>query len=163
RVDGRWRRLVAVDRDVETLARDDRVGACVRVDEQLVERPLDRVREDVGAADHRAAEHDRDAGQYRAELAPREPAEGDSDHAAASSSITAWIVCGSHSPSSRTMLPSPRKRTRWATAAARASCVTMTIVCPYSSTERRRRSRISWLVAEAGVPVGACGSRTGRA
>ena len=51
-------------------------------------------------------------------------------HAAASSSMTLWIVCASHSPSSRTISPSARKRTRCATAAARASCVTITIVCP---------------------------------
>ena len=74
----RW--LLAVDRDVEAAAGDDRVRPRVRVGEQVRERALDRVREDVRAADHRDAEDDRDAGQDRAELAPGEAAKRDLDH-----------------------------------------------------------------------------------
>ena len=91
---------------------------------------------------------------------PARPRRGDFDHAAASSSMTLWIVCGSHSPSSRTISPSARKSTRCATAAARASWVTITIVWPYSSTERRRSSRISPLVAESRFPVGSSAKST---
>ncbi len=78
----------------------------------------------------------------------------------ATSSITVRISCWSHSPSSRTISPSARKSTRCATAAARASCVTMTMVCPYSSTDRRSSSRISPLVAESRLPVGSSANST---
>jgi hypothetical protein len=111
-VDRGARRLLAVDRDVEPTSRHHRVGPGIRLGEEGRERAVDRVREDVGAADHRDAEDDRDAGQRRAELAPREATQSDPDHAAASSSMTSWIVCASHSPSSRTISPSARKRTR---------------------------------------------------
>ena len=46
----------------------------VRLREEGRERAVDRVREDVGAADHRDAEDDRDRGQDGAELAAREAA-----------------------------------------------------------------------------------------
>ena len=59
-----------------------------------------------------------------------------------------------------TISPSARNSTRLAIAAARASCVTITIVCPYSSTERRRSSRISPLVAESRLPVGSSAKST---
>ena len=44
----------------------------VRLDEDRVERLVDRVGEDVGAADHRDAEHDRERGQRRPELAAQQ-------------------------------------------------------------------------------------------
>ena len=52
------------------------------------------------------------------------------------------------------MQPSARKSTRSAIAAAPASCVTMTVVCPYDETDSRRSSRISALVVESRLPVG---------
>ena len=53
-----------------------------------------------------------------------------------------------------TIRPSARKRIRSAIAAARASCVTITVVWPYVVTESRSRSRISPLVLESRLPVG---------
>ena len=53
---------VAADR---ALAGDHGVGVLVDLGEDGAERGLDRVGEDVGAADHRDAEHDRDRRQQR--------------------------------------------------------------------------------------------------
>ena len=78
--DRRRDRGLAFEADVRALARDDDVGAGVRVDEDLVEGPLDRVREDVGAAHHRDAEDDRDRRQRGAQLAPGHPAQHHLDH-----------------------------------------------------------------------------------
>ena len=55
------------------LAADDGVRAGVRLGEDARERLVDRVREDVGAADHRDAEHDRERGQAVRTLRPRRP------------------------------------------------------------------------------------------
>ena len=79
-------RLLALEADAGVLAADDRVGAGVRLDEDGVERLVDRVREHVGAAHHRDAEDDRDRRQHRPELAPGEAAERDPDHRNAISS-----------------------------------------------------------------------------
>jgi aldehyde dehydrogenase (NAD+) len=49
---------------------------------------------------------------------------------------------------------------RSAIAAARASWVTITVVWPNSSTERRIRSRISPLVRESRLPVGSSANIT---
>ncbi len=129
-VDRGSRRPLTVDRDLEAAAGHDRIRARVRLREEGLERAVDRVREDVCAADHRDAEDDRNSGQERAELAARETAESDPDHPAATSSMTERISCWLPSASSRTNSPSARKSTRCATAAARASWVTITIVWP---------------------------------
>ena len=51
----------------------DRAGVLVRAGEDLIEGGLDRVCQDEGAADHRDAQHDREAGQHRPELASQQP------------------------------------------------------------------------------------------
>ena len=58
------------------------------------------------------------------------------------------------------MRPSARKRTRSAISAACASCVTITIVCPSSSAEARKSSRISPPVFESRLPVGSSANTT---
>src|SRR5207244_3150946 len=122
---------------------------------------VDRVREDEGAADHRHAEHDREGGERRAELPPREALQGDPDHRAVSSFMTASTSAAVVCWSSRTISPSARKRMRSAIAAAPGSCVTMTVVWPKVSTESRIRCRISSLVAESRLPVGSSAKTTG--
>ena len=57
----------------DALAGDHRAGAFVGGGEDAVECPRDRVGEDVGAADHRHAEDDRDRGQDRAAAAEKQP------------------------------------------------------------------------------------------
>ena len=86
-----WRglRLLALEADAGVLAGDDHVRLGVRLDEDGVERLVDRVREHVGAAHHRDAEDDRDRGQHRPELAPGHAAERDPDHRNAISSTAA--------------------------------------------------------------------------
>src|SRR5207245_2719086 len=96
-----------------------------------------RVGEDIAAADHRHAEDDRDRGQGGAELAAEEALEGDGGHLLPTSSIAAITWAALAPASSLTTTPSARKRTRSAIAAARGSCVTITVVCPYSSTASR--------------------------
>ena len=71
RLDRRRRRLLEVGGEARLLAADDGVRARVGVGEDARERLVDRVREDVRPADHRDAEHDRERGQDRAELACR--------------------------------------------------------------------------------------------
>ena len=78
--DGRRGRRLALEADVRALARDDRIRAGVRLDEDLVEGPVDRVGEDVGAAHHRDAEDDRDRRQRGPELAPGHPAQHHPEH-----------------------------------------------------------------------------------
>ena len=61
---------LALEAEAGVLAGHDGVRAGVRVDEDRVERLVDRVREDVGAAHHRDAEHDRERGQRVRSLRP---------------------------------------------------------------------------------------------
>src|SRR6266508_6063685 len=135
------------------LAGDNGVGVFVRLVDDRREGSRDRVREDICAADHRDAEHDRKRRQNRAELAPQQPFECDADHLDSSSMTwsTSWASDG---PRSLTIWPSARKRMRSAIAAARASWVTITVVWPKPSTESRMSSRISPLVFESRLPVG---------
>ena len=97
-------------------AGDDDVGALGLRREDLVERLLDRVREDERPGDHRHAQQDGDDGQRGAELARREPAERQACHASAF--IWSRICSASRCGSSATMWPSSRKITRSATEAA---------------------------------------------
>ena len=68
------------------LGGDDRVGARVRGGEDGVERLVDGVREDVGAADHRDAEDDGEGGQQRAAATQPQALERDASHALLTSS-----------------------------------------------------------------------------
>ena len=120
--------LVRVPAD-RALAGDHRVGVLVDLREDGAERRLDRVGEDVRAADHRDAEHDRDRGQRRAQLAAEQSLERDSDHEPRRAHHFEHLR--RLAPvSSCTISPSARKRMRSAIAAARASCVTITVVWP---------------------------------
>ena len=119
---------VAADR---ALAGDDGVGVLVDLREDGAERGLDRVRQDVRAADHRDAEHDRRPPSATARsLRPSRPL--------SATPITSRACSSPRAPrrrsrpcSSCTISPSARKRMRSAIAAARASCVTITVVWPY--------------------------------
>src|SRR5581483_1718766 len=142
------------------LAGDRRVRADIDVGEDRVERARDRVREHVRAAHRRDPEDDRERGQTRAELASPERAEGDAEHQAVSSSIAAITVRWSERPRSLTISPSFRNRIRSAIAAARGSCVTITVVWPYWSTDSRSSRRISPLDAESRFPVGSSAKTT---
>ena len=98
--------------DLDEAAHVKADGARVRVDEDRVERLVDRVRQDVGAAHHRDAEDDRKCGENGPELPASEALERESDHPVVSSSIVASTVCGSEAGRSRTISPSARKRIR---------------------------------------------------
>ena len=135
--------LPVCDHSTSFLPRDDGVGLLVRAREDRVERLVDRVGEDERAADHRDAEDDRDRRQRGAELAREQAAEGDAPHRSATSLRASRISVCDERPSSLTITPSARKRTRSAIVAARGSCVTITVVWPYVSTAPRRRPRIS--------------------
>src|SRR5207253_8593215 len=73
---GRDGRVVLCALD-DLLGGDDRGGVAVGSGEDVVEGVVDRVGEDVGAADHRYAEHDRQRGQDRAGLASEQSFECD--------------------------------------------------------------------------------------
>ena len=135
--------LASVDR---AACGDD--GACLGVGrrEDRVERLVDRVGEDVGAAHHGDAEHDGDGGQQGPAATQPQALQGDAPHRSWFSSETIW--------------PSSSCRMRSAISAARGSCVTITVVWPKPSTAVRRTSRISWLVAESRLPVGSSANRT---
>ncbi len=111
------------------LAGDYDVGVLVDLREHGAERGFDRVGEDVGAADHRHAEHDRQGGQRRAELAAGETFERDRDHAERLP-ITVSTSAALAPVSSLTINPSAMNRMRSAIAAARGSWVTITVVWP---------------------------------
>ena len=119
--------VAGLDRD---LGADDRVGGLVRVAVDAVEALAERVGEDEGAADHRDAEHDRERGERRAELAAEQAFEGDLDHRAVTASSASRISWADDGPRSLTIRPSARKRMRSAIAAAWASWVTITVVWP---------------------------------
>src|SRR3989304_1040013 len=102
--------------------RHDRVRSRVRLHEQIVEGAVDRVRENVRAADHGDTEDDRKGREGGAELAPREALQRDANHLGASSFIAASTSEAVAFPMSLTISPSARKRMRSAIAEARASC-----------------------------------------
>ena len=94
----------------------------VRLGEDAVERLLERVRQDVGAADHRDAENDGESGQERCGSCDRRgPRSVTPIIAAVTSSIAAMISCAEDCPRSLTIRPSARKRTR--SAISRRVCV----------------------------------------
>ena len=152
-VEGRRVAAAAVGEVERRPAGDHGVRALTGLVEDRVERLVDRVREDVGAAHHRDPEHDRDRGQDRTQLAAEQALHGELDHAVVIASSAARISGCVERGSSLTILPSARKSTRSAMAAARGSCVTITVVWPYSSTECLSRSRISLPVFESRLPV----------
>ena len=126
----RGRQVVVVRVVAERALRgDDGVRVLVDGREHRAEGGLDRVRQDVGAADHRDAEHDRDRSEDGSQLAAEQALQCDEGHelrlliTVSTSSVLAPV-------SSLTMRPSAMKRMRSAITAARASCVTMTIVWP---------------------------------
>src|SRR5581483_59313 len=142
-----------------SLAAHDHVGALAAVGEDRSERLVDRDGENVRAAHHRDAEDDRDRGERRAQLAAEQPRERDAGHEAARS-IAARMSPAGLFGSSCTISPSARNSTRSAIVAACASCVTMTVVWPYSSAAERSSSRISAPVCESRLPVGSSAKTT---
>ncbi len=93
------------------LSGHDRVGVRVGDGEDRVESGVDRVGEDVGAAHHRDAHHDRERGQQEPELPAEQILDRDPDHAGASvsSSFIVFRISASLSPRrSSTILPSSR-------------------------------------------------------
>src|SRR5438105_1089151 len=101
------------------------------------ERRINGICQHVCSRNHGYAQDNGDHGQDSAELAAEESAEGDASHPRPF--ITSRISSIDPAAWSRTMRPSPRKTTRSAAEAAVASCVTMTIVWPKSSTDLRNR------------------------
>ena len=112
------------------LGADHGVGALVRLVVDAVEALGERVGEDEAAADHRDAEDDRERRQRGPELPAEQALERDADHRTVTSSSVSRISCVVERPRSLTTAPSARNRTRSAIAAAWASWVTMTVVCP---------------------------------
>ena len=78
--DRRRLRRLALEAEAGVLPGHDGVRPGVRVDEDRVEGLVDRVREDVAAAHHRDAEHDRERGEHRAQLAAGQALECEPDH-----------------------------------------------------------------------------------
>src|SRR5437762_7669229 len=156
----RDRRVASVRVVDELLAAHDRVRVAVRAGEDRVERLRDRVGEDEAAAHHRDAEHDRQRRQHRANAAGEQPLESDAGHCPATSWIASITCAWEGRASDLAISPSARKSTRSAIVAATASCVTITVVWPSSSTERRTSWRISPLVAESRFPVGSSAKTT---
>jgi hypothetical protein len=69
------------------LARDGDVGTAVGLGEDLVERPVDLIGEDVRAADHRHPEQDGQGGEERPELVRHEAPPRDADHRVSSNDL----------------------------------------------------------------------------
>src|SRR5207302_6077524 len=117
--------VIGADR---ALARDHGVRVLVGTGEHGRERGLGRVGEDVGAAHHRHPQHHRDRRQAGAELAAEQSFERDARHdprPLITSSTWFWLA----PVSSLEISPSARNRIRSAITAARASWVTITMVC----------------------------------
>ena len=98
--------------------------------EDAGERARDLVADDEGARDHGRAQDDRDRRQDGAGLAAPQAAQGDQDHWSDTSAMAVSTSCSLARPWSRTIRPSARNRMRSAIADARASWVTITVVCP---------------------------------
>src|SRR5207244_7690011 len=126
----RLNRVAVAVRVERGIAADHDVGVLVGLRDDRVEGAVHGVREDERAADHRDAEDDRKRAQRRAQLSSRQSLQCDLDHLAAMSSRTEMTSCASERPSSFTIRQSSRKRIRYAIGAARASWVTITVVCP---------------------------------
>ena len=135
---------------------DSAVGGVLEV---LEARP-DLVGEHVGAGDHRHAQQDRDGRQRRAQLALDEPAQDRPPIMRRVPSGGRGSAPGTGGPGGPTICPSARNRTESAMAAAPASCVTITIVWPKSSTARRSSASTSRLAFESRLPVGSSANTT---
>ena len=136
------------ERSNADLPRDRRVVPC-DAREDRVERLVDRVREDVCAADHRDAEDDGERGERAAQLARRQPLSANRVIARDLLHV-ARISCAQRPRHRGRCCPSARNRTRSAKEAARASCVTITTVCPKC---RRRGGAAEDLAARLRVEV----------
>ena len=90
------------DHSTSRRPRDDGVRLVVRAREDRRERAVDRVREDERAAHHRDAEHDRDRGQDRAQLAAEQAAQRNSGHREETSLMAARMSAWLERPSSFT-------------------------------------------------------------
>src|SRR3954452_2897724 len=122
--------------------------------EQVVEALEGGIGQDERAGGHPHAEHDRQRGQHQPELAREQALDRRSEHYASSDLISSRIASAVGDRISWTTLPSARNTTRSACAAACASCVTITIVWPCSSTADRRKSSSSAPLFESRLPVG---------
>ena len=112
----------------DLLAGDHGARTLVRVLVEPVECLCDGVRQDVGAADHRHPEHDRQCGERGAQLAAPQPLDRGGDHRFLSPSIVSSTWCSLRPWTSSTIDPSARNRMRSAIAAALASWVTISVV-----------------------------------
>ena len=110
------------------LGGEDRVGALVGGLVDLLERALDPIGEHVGAGDHRHSEEHSDRGQGRAQL----PLGHSPERKLGQASFRRWSRMSSMLGLRwrSTISPSPRNSTSSAVAAADASWVTITVVCP---------------------------------
>ena len=152
---GHGRRAAEVLRD--RLARRDRdIEALRRGREDVVEGPVDRVREDEGARDQRDADHNGGGGQRGAQAARAEALDRERAASADGAHEVVHGVAGNGGGVVRD-LPSASTTTRSAIAAAFGSWVTITTVWPKSSTARRSSASTSALafgVQVAGRLVG---------
>ena len=157
---GEGRGLAGVLLD-DLLRGDDDVGALQGRVEDVVERPVDRVREDVGARDQRHAEEDGEHRARGAELARREALQRDGDHVASPRPSSARGPRPRRRPApSWAILPSCRTTRRSANDAACGSWVTITTVWPKSSTAWRSSSSTSSEAFESRLPVGSSANTT---
>ena len=81
----------SLERSKAEASRDDDVRALANVREDRVEGLVDRVGEDVGAADHRHTEHDRERGQRDPQLPPEQAPQRDANQFSVTSLIVAMI------------------------------------------------------------------------
>src|SRR5690606_29664783 len=124
-------RAGGTDLDVDPLGGG---GECV------LEGEAEGVRENIGGGDETDSRHHRHPQQEGADLVIPQVLEGDAKHAQVSSDLRrSKIESTVGETSSDTGRPSRKKMTRSLYAAAVGSWVTITIVCPNSSTARRRK------------------------
>ena len=158
----RWRRRSSRS-STTSFPDDDGVRARVGVGEEGVDRLLDRVGEDVRAAHHRHAEHDREHRQRGAELAPSQSLERDPDHRRAHLLHRGEHLVGAraaelldHAPVGEEEDPVGDRR------GVRVVRHHHGRLADRLSTAPRRSSRISALVFESRLPVGSSAKTHGR-
>src|SRR5215207_8770020 len=149
--------LAGVDAAEGLLGADGHVDALGDLLEQGVEAGRDGVGEHVGAGHEADPEHDGQGGRGQPELVGHEALERRLAHGRRqppSFFIRSRTFSAVGVAISATMRPSARNRTWSAKAAELGSWVTITIVWPYSSTERRMKPSSSAPAAESRLPVG---------